>query len=82
MPSESSSIPFPRDLLEAVHASVGPDASPDFVARAVAAALLRRRLFDGPGDPGVESWWPIEEMDFVMLSSGDAWLKNEDDAEE
>ncbi len=80
MPRESSSIPLPRDLLEAVTASVGPNAAPEFVARAVSAALLRRRLFDGRDDPGVEPWWPLEEMDFVMLSSGEVWLK--DDAEE
>ena len=82
MARESSSIPFPRALLEAVNASVGPGASPEFVARAVAAALLRRKIFDGRTDPGVERWWPIEDMDFVMLSSGDVWLKGDGDGGE
>ena len=82
MPRESSSIPFPAELLEAVDASVGPDASPEFVARATAAALLRHRIFDGRPDPGLERWWPIEELDFVMLSSGDVWLSAEDESEE
>ena len=80
MPRESTSIPLPRALLDAVSASVGPAAAPDFVKRAVSAALLRRKLFDGRGDPGVEPWWPLEDMDFVLLSSGEAWRK--DDGEE
>jgi hypothetical protein len=75
MPREPSSIPLPRALLDAVDDSVGPDRRSEFVSRAVSAALLRRKLFHAQGDPGVESWWPLEEMDFVLLSSGEAWLQ-------
>lgn len=75
MPREPSSIPLPRSLLDAVDASVGQDRRSEFVTHAVSAALLRRRLFHAEGDPGVEPWWPLEEMDFVVLSSGEAWLQ-------
>ncbi len=54
---------------------MGLDRRGEFVSRAVSAALLRRKLFHDAGDPGVEAWWPLEEMDFVLLSSGEAWLR-------
>ncbi|MDP7115294.1 MAG: hypothetical protein QGH45_25180 [Myxococcota bacterium] len=72
MPRES--IPLPAKLLDAVDAQVGPDERQRFVARAVAAALLQRRLARTDGDPGLEPWWPLDEVDFVMLSSGEVWL--------
>jgi hypothetical protein len=62
-----------------VDASVGSEQRGEFVTRAVSAALLRRKLADGRGDPGVEPWWPLEEMDFVLLSSGEAWLRGSEE---
>ena len=74
MPKEAQSIPLPTELLDAVDAAVGPDARAHFVTRAVAAALLARRLAETDGDPGLEPWWPMEDLDFVMLRSGEVWL--------
>ncbi len=70
MPRES--IPLPAELLDAVDAHVGSDERQRFVARAVAAALLRRRL--AGGESGLEPWWPVDDLDFVMLDGDEVWL--------
>lgn len=82
MPKEAQSIPLPTKLLDAVDASVGREARQRFVTRAVAAALLQRRLAETDGDPGLEPWWPMEDLDFVMLRSGEVWLAGGDGGEE
>ncbi len=77
MPQKAQSIPLPAELLDAVDATVGPDERSRFVTRAVAATLLHRRLAQADGDPGIEPWWPLDDLDFVVLRSGEVWLEGD-----
>jgi len=78
MPHRVPSIPLPPELLEALAGAVSPEQQPRFVADAVARALLLRRLSLEREDPGIEAWWPIDDADFLMLSSGEFWLAGEE----
>ena len=57
---------------------MGPDRRQQFVADAVTRALLLHTLTESHEDPGIEPWWPIEDADFLMLSSGEFWFEDEE----
>ena len=78
MPQQALSIPLPADLLEALDRAVDTDQQQRFVAEAVTRALFLRRLTAEREDPGIEPWWPIDDADFLMLSSGEFWLAGEE----
>lgn len=78
MPQQPLSIPLPQELLEALDRAVDSGEQPKFVAEAVARALVLRRLTAECEDPGIEPWWPIDDADFLMLSSGEFWLAGEE----
>lgn len=79
MPRESHSIALPAALLDAIDADIDPAERDRFVSRAVAAALLQRRLRDAGGDAGLEPWWPMDDLDFVVLRNGEFWLTAEEE---
>ena len=75
MPQDPDSIPLPPPLLDAIDDVVPPGERARFVADAVAAAVLRRRLAARDGDPGLEPWWPLDRDEFLILSSGEYRLE-------
>jgi len=78
MSQRAPSIPLPPELLEALTLAVGIEQRQRFVADAVTRALLLRRLAAEREDPGIEPWWPIDDADFLLLSSGEFWLAGEE----
>jgi hypothetical protein len=82
MPHDSDSIPLPAPLLDALHQEIEPDERSRFVADAVAAALLHRRLAERGEDPGLEPWWPLDRAEFMILSSGEYRLQRREEGEE
>ncbi len=82
MPQDADSIPLPAPLLDALADVVDPEERTRFVADAVAAAVLHRRLSAQQGDPGLEPWWPLERAEFLILSSGEYRLQRREEGEE
>ncbi len=79
MPQEFSRVALPRDLLHAIDAAVGPRQRRRFVAKAVSRALHEQRLRTPNGEPELESWWPLDGVDFVLLESGETWFTGEEE---
>ena len=79
MPQEFSHVALPRDLLHAIDAAVGPRQRRRFVAKAVSRALREQGVRRSSGDPELESWWPLEDMDFVLLESGETWFTGDEE---
>jgi hypothetical protein len=79
MPHDAAHLTLPDDLRAALDAVVDSESQQQFVVDALRTAVRHHTLGTQRGDMGLEPWWPLHDVRFLLLSSGDIRLDDRDE---